>query len=184
MHQIRRILESQSDGQSIRHTERLTGLSRNTIREYLRRVAAAGLNVRQALGLEQDSLAALVYTDDIELLRTGRAKDERYALFEQRADYFSSELRKRGVTRQLLWEEYRKENPGGYSYSQFCEHLSKYTEPDKAVMHFTHRPAEQLQVDFTGDKLGYVDRSTGEWPRAVQQHIAAHIPHPETYSRT
>ena len=163
MHQIRRILELQSDGHSIRHTERLTGLSRNTIREYLRRVAAAGLNVRQALGLEQDSLAALVYTDDIELLRTGRAKDERYALFEQRADYFSSELRKRGVTRQLLWEEYRKENPGGYSYSQFCEHPSKYTEPDKAVMRFTHRPAEQLQVDFAGDKLGYVDRSTGEW---------------------
>jgi DNA-binding GntR family transcriptional regulator len=48
MHQIRRILELQSDGQSIRHTERLTGLSRNTIREYLRRIAAAGLNVRQA----------------------------------------------------------------------------------------------------------------------------------------
>jgi len=163
MHQIRRILELQSNGQSIRHTERLTGLSRNTIREYLSRIAAAGLNVRQALDLEQDSLAALVYTDNIELFRTGRIKDERYALFEQRAGYFSSELRKRGVTRQLLWEEYRKENPGGYSYSQFCEHLSKYTEPDKAVMHFTHRPAEQLQVDFAGDKLGYVDRSTGEW---------------------
>lgn len=163
MHQIRRILELQSNGQSIRHTERLTGLSRNTIREYLRRIVAAGLDVRQALDLEEDSLAAIVYTDDIELLRTGRVKDERYTLFGQRADYFCSELRKRGVTRQLLWEEYRKENPGGYSYSQFCEHLSKYTERDKSVMHFTHRPAEQLQVDFAGDKLGYVDRSTGEW---------------------
>lgn len=70
--------------------------------------------------------------------------------FVQRADYFSSELRKRGVTRQLLWEEYRKENPGGYSYSQFCEHLSKYIERDEAVVHFTHRAGEQLQVDFAG----------------------------------
>lgn len=163
MHQIRRIVELQSKGQSIRHTERLTGLSRNTIREYLRRITLAGLTTHQALGLDDESLAAIVYTEDIELLRTGRTKDERYAIFEQRADYFYSELGKRGVTRQLLWEEYRKEHPDGYSYSQFCEHLSKYTERDKAVMHFTHRPGEQLQVDFAGDKLGYVDRSTGEW---------------------
>ena len=163
MHQIRRILELQHDAQSIRHTERLTGLSRNTIREYLRRVANNGLSVKQAMDLDDESLAAIVYTEDIELLRTGRCKDERYAAFEQQAGYLLSELRKRGVTRQLLWEEYRKENPEGYSYSQFCEHLSRYSERDKAVMHFTHRPGEQLQVDFAGDKLGYIDRSTGEW---------------------
>jgi hypothetical protein len=124
MHQIRRILELQCDGHSIRHTERLTGLSRNTIREYLRRISSAGLNFTQAIKLDDESLAAIVYTEDIELLRTGRCKDERYAGFEQQASYLLSELRKRGVTRQLLWEEYRKENPEGYSYSQFCEHLS------------------------------------------------------------
>lgn len=163
MHQIKRILELQRDGHSIRHTERITGLSRNTIREYLRRVRTAGLGVTQAMDLDDESLAAIVYTEDIELLRTGRSKDERYAALEQQAGYLLSELRKRGVTRQLLWEEYRKENPEGYSYSQFCEHLSRYGERDKAVMHFTHRPGEQLQVDFAGDKLGYVDRSTGEW---------------------
>lgn len=163
MHQIRRILELQCDGHSIRHTERLTGLSRNTIREYLRRISSAGLDFTQAMKLDDESLAAIVYTEDIELLRTGRCKDERYAGFEQQASYLLSELRKRGVTRQLLWEEYRKENPEGYSYSQFCEHLSRYNEREKAVMHFTHRPGEQLQVDFAGDKLGYVDRTSGEW---------------------
>jgi len=78
MHQIRRILELQSNGQSIRHTERLTGLSRNTIREYLRRIVAAGLDVRQALDLEEDSLAAIVYTDDIELpALVGVAREQR-----------------------------------------------------------------------------------------------------------
>lgn len=163
MHQIKRILELQCDGHSIRHTERLTGLSRNTIREYLRRISSAGLSCTQAMKLDDESLAAIVYTEDIELLRTGRCKDERYTTFEQQANYLLSELRKRGVTRQLLWEEYRKENPDGYSYSQFCEHLSRCSERDKAVMHFTHRPGEQLQVDFAGDTLGYVDRSSGEW---------------------
>ena len=162
MHQIRRILEFKKEGLGIRHTEHLTGLSRNTIREYLRRIASVGLDAQQALALDDESLSAIVYTDDIEILRAGRNKDERYISFERRADYFLSELRKRGVTRQLLWEEYRKENIDGYSYSQFCEHLSKYSERNKAVMHFTHRPGEQLQVDFAGDKLGYVDSSTGE----------------------
>jgi transposase len=163
MHQIRRILELKNEGHSIRQTERLTGLSRNTIRDYLRRIAANGIDIGQALNLDDDSLASIVYTEDIEVLGAGRNKDERYAVFEQHADYFSSELRKRGVTRQLLWEEYRKENPEGYAYSQFCEHLSRYIERDKAVMNFTHRPGEQLQIDFAGDKLGYVDSSTGEW---------------------
>src|SRR5687768_9670889 len=111
MHQIRRILELQNQGHGIRQTERLTGLSRNTIREYLRRIAASGLEIQQALRLDDDSLAPIVYTEDIEVLRAGRTKDERYTVFEQRAGYFSSELRKRGVTRQLLWEEYRQENP-------------------------------------------------------------------------
>ena len=163
MHQIKRILELQNEGHSIRQTERLTGLSRNTIREYLRRIAANGLSFHQALHLNDESLAAIVYADDIELSKAGRSKDERYTVFEQHVDYFSLELRKRGVTRQLLWEEYRRQNPDGYAYSQFCEHLSRYIQRDHAVMHFTHRPAEQLQVDFAGDKLGYIDSSTGEW---------------------
>lgn len=74
-----------------------------------------------------------------------------------------SELRKRGVTRYLLWEEYRRVCSEGYGYSQFCEHLSRYAKRSDAVMHYNHQPGEQLQVDFAGDKLGYVDRSTGEW---------------------
>lgn len=163
MHQIRRIIELHSEGRSIRETERLTGLSRNTIRDYLRRISVSGLSATQLLSLADESLAPIVYVDDSEKSRCGRTTDERYTSFEKQVDYFISELRKRGVTRSLLWEEYRKENPEGYAYSQFCEHLSRYIKRGDAVMHFVHRPAEQLQVDFAGDKLGYVDRSTGEW---------------------
>ena len=163
MHQIRRIIELQNEGRSIRETERLTGLSRNTIREYLRRISLSGLSTTQLLSLDDDSLMPIVYVDAIETNRSGRTTDERYTFFEKQVGYFTSELRKRGVTRHLLWEEYRKENPEGYAYSQFCEHLSRYIKRGDAVMHFVHRPGEQLQVDFAGDKLGYVDRSTGEW---------------------
>ncbi len=63
---------------------------------------------------------------------------------------------------QLLWDEYREQNPDGYGYTQFCEHLSRYKKVQGAVIYFTHRPAEQLLVDFAGDKLHYVNRATGE----------------------
>jgi transposase len=162
MHQIRRIIELYGQGRGIRESQRLTGLSRNTIRDYLRRILESGLSVPELLALDDTSLAPVVYVDAIEKGSAGRTPDPRYASFEQQLDYYSAELQKRGVTRQLLWEEYRQSNPDGYGYSQFCEYLLRHHRQDQSVMHFTHQPGEQLQVDFAGGKLSYVDRATGE----------------------
>lgn len=163
MHQIKRIIELQEQGRSIRQTVRLTGLSRNTIREYLRRISEAGLTLSEALALDEESLGAIVYTGAIEKRSAGRCVDERYSGLESGLDYYCAELRKRGVTKQLLWEEYRKEHPDGYGYTQFCEYLNRRIRIDEAVMYFVHRPGETLQVDFAGGKLGYAEPSTGEW---------------------
>ncbi len=162
MHQIRRIIELHGQGRGIREIQRLTGLSRNTIRDYLRRIQESSLSVQELLALDDASLGPFVYVDTIEKGSAGRTPDTRYESFESLLNYYSSELQKRGVTRQLLWNEYRKDNPEGYSYSQFCEYLLRYRKQDQAVMHFTHQPGEQLQVDFAGGKLSYVERPTGE----------------------
>lgn len=158
MHQIKHIIELQLQGKSIRQTERLTGVARNTIREYLRKIKSQTLSFEQLLMLDDESLGTLIYREDTPVL----PRDERYSTIAEQMEYFSSELHKRGVTRQLLWEEYRKENPNGYGYSQFCEHLGRHMKGNDAVMYFTHHPGEQMQVDFAGDKLHYVDQSTGE----------------------
>jgi transposase len=163
MHQVKRIIEFHQQGRSIRQIEKLCAISRNTIREYLRRISLSGLPGEELLKLEDERLMSLVQTDVIEKNRAGRSIDHRYQAFEQRLEYYKSELNRRGVTRQLLWQEYRSDHPEGYSYSQFCDHLSRYFKRDQAVMRFVHRPGEQMQVDFAGGKLGYVDRSTGEW---------------------
>jgi transposase len=165
MHQIRQIIELHEQGQSARKIGRLTGLSRNTVREYLRRISVSGLTDKELLSLEDGSLMPIVQVEAMEKNRLGRATDERYAPFESRLEYYATELRKRGVTRYLLWKEYRSDQGQGrgYGYTQFCEHLSRYFQRDRAVMHFTHQPGEQLQVDFAGDKLGYVEVTTGEW---------------------
>lgn len=163
MHQIRRVIEFYQQGIGVREIARLSGLSRNTIREYLKRITSSGLTPEELLHLSDELLSPIVYTESIEKNTAGRSADDRYGSIESRLDYYRTELDRRGVTRQLLWKEYINDHPQGYSYSQFCEYLSRYLKRDKAVMHFVHRPGEQLQVDFAGGKLGYVDIQTGEW---------------------
>ena len=163
MHQIKRIIELYREGRSIWETKRLTGLSRNTVRDYRRRIQSCGLDPAQLLALDEESLLLIVQVEAFEQGQSGRKVDTRYSTIEKNLDRYGSELHRRGVTRQLLWEEYRKEYPEGYAYSQFCEHLRQHSQKDQAVMRFTHKPGELLEIDYAGDKTGYVDISTGEW---------------------
>ena len=157
MHQIKQIVEFFSKDYGVRTIVRLTGISRNTVRDYRLRINASKLSFDELLALDDESLVAVMERSSEEESTSSRKND-----FESRLDYFFSELGRKGVTRQLLWDEYRSENPDGYSYSQFCEHLSKELKVKDAVMHFTHHPAEQMMVDFAGTPLHYVDRTTGE----------------------
>jgi transposase len=163
MHQVKSIIELHLQGRGLRQIVRLTGISRNTVRCYLKRISLSDRPPEELLVLGDEALMAIVQTDPIEKNRAGRTSDERYEYFASHVDHYKAELARRGVTRHLLWQEYRSDHPGGYSYSQFCEHLGRHLKKEQAVMRFTHQSGEQLQADFAGDKLGYVDRSTGEW---------------------
>lgn len=65
------------------------------------------------------------------------------------------------MTRQLLWEEYKREYPQGYQYSRFCYYLQRYGRKEQAVLVGEHPAGEKMFIDFTGDKLHFVDRQTG-----------------------
>jgi len=76
--------------------------------------------------------------------------------------YFHQELKKPGVTRWVLWGEYKQLYPEGYGYSHFCLALQKYLVRDQSTMHFEHEPGDKLYFDFAGKKLSFVDKETGE----------------------
>lgn len=158
MHQVKQIIELHLKGKGIRETERLTGVTSKTIRNYLQRMKALNLPPENLLTLDEEQLGQLLFREELPVLQT----DERFKTVELQLEYYATELHKRGVTRQLLWEEYRKGHPDGYSYTQFCEYIRRYLQRNRAVMYFTHKPGEQMQVDFAGDKLQYIDRETGE----------------------
>ena len=158
MHQLKQIIELLSKNYSVRSIARLSGIARNTVADYKLMIEQIKIPFDQLLLLDDEALAVLIYRKDSE----SQTASDRWNDFQNRLDYFSSELPRRGVTRLLLWDEYREQYPGGYSYSQFCDHLLKELKIKNAVMHFTHCPAEQMMVDFAGGTMNYVDRSTGE----------------------
>lgn len=158
MHQIRQITELIVKQYSIHSIVRLTGIARNTVREYKRRVDQCSIEGEQLLALDDEALSAIVYRQQPASI----SNKERWDDLQKRLPYFTEELRRRGVTRQLLWDEYKNEYPAGYGYTQFCDHLSKKINIGSATMHLSHTPGEQMMVDFAGDTLSYADHSTGE----------------------
>jgi transposase len=76
--------------------------------------------------------------------------------------YLFRELKRKSVTLQLLWYEYRRENPEGYQYSQFCHRYSEWAKKLDVTLRQEHRAGEKLFVDYAGQTVPIIDRSTGE----------------------
>src|SRR6266700_2184399 len=82
-----------------------------------------------------------------------------------------AELRRRGVTLALLWQEYRASEPDGYGYSRFCDLYGEWRRGITATMRQTHAAGEKLFVDFAGDTVPVFDPLTGE-ARAAKIFVA------------
>ncbi len=72
------------------------------------------------------------------------------------------ELRRKGVTLQLLWQEHRDAHPGGHGYSRFCELYLTWKGRLSPTMRQTHVAGEKLFVDYAGTTMDVIDGSTGE----------------------
>lgn len=156
MSQIKQLLRMRKEGWKINTIARTLSMSRNTVKSYLEKVSSRGWSVDVLLDLGDPELEAKFHTGNPSY------KDQRYDELKDKLDYFVAELQRTGVTKQLLWEEYRESTPQGYSRSQFCYHLSQHLKASKPSMVLNHQPGEKLFVDFAGKKLSYTDRQTGE----------------------
>ena len=81
------------------------------------------------------------------------------------------ELRRKGVTLSLLWEEYRAAHPNGYGYSRFCELYTRWEGKLSPVMRQRHPAGERLFVDYAGATMDVVCPQTGE-VRTAQLFVA------------
>jgi len=157
MLQVRSILMLIGDGWSSRAIAKHLGIHRKTVESYRARILLSGEAISALRVMDDAELAKVIHPKTRDVVQDNRQMD-----FKARIPGLRTELHKTGVTRQLLWIEYLREKPDGYSYSQFCDLLTAYLRPLEAVMHFEHQPGDVLQVDFAGDKMSYVDTQTGE----------------------
>ncbi len=131
-------------------------MSKNTVKSYLDKLELSQMDIDGLLALEDPLLESKFHPG------SPAYKDDRYKHFKDNIDYFLKELKRKGVTQQLLWEEYIADYPKGYSRSQFCFHLSQHRKASKPSMVLNHKPGEKLYIDFAGTKLPYIDKQTGE----------------------
>lgn len=159
MQQIRSLIHLLEKGTSLRAIAAELGLSRQPVTLYASRLKAAAASLEQLRQLPDADLARIVYAP---AAKDTVSDNERRQDLNTRIAYFLTELKRTGVTRMLLWEEYRRECSDPYRYTQFCILLKEAGRTSKATMHLVHTAAAMVMVDFAGDKMSYVDRQTGE----------------------
>ena len=156
MSQVKQILQMHKQGIGTKTTARNLGISKNTVKNYLAKYRSSKLSLETLLKMEDHALDKVFHPGN------PAYKDTRFDELKANLDYYTDELKKTGVTRKLLWEEYRLSIPDGYSLSQFSFHLSQHLLAKNPTMVLQHDPGEKLFVDFAGKKLSYIDPSTGE----------------------
>lgn len=149
---------------SQRQIARSQGLSLGVISKYLKRAEAAGLGWPLPEGMSDRELA--------ERMQPGRKVAASTTLVEPDFAQMQRELTTKGMTRQLLWEEYAEANPGAhYSYSRFTVLYKRWRATQKLSMRQSHRPGEKLFVDYCGPTVAVVNPDTGE-ERQAQVFVA------------
>ena len=97
------------------------------MKDYIQKAIESNLLIDVLLALEDPVLEGKLCSGNPSY------KDDRYDQLKAQLDYFSKELKKVGVNRQVLWEEYKAGNPSPYSYGQFCYHIQQYLRSSKPL---------------------------------------------------
>jgi transposase len=152
---IRLKMEMKLSGRAI---ARSCGISPATVSDYLGRVAVAKLGWPLPTELDNDdALNRLLFPNEGRLVAHRPEPDWAHVHLE---------LRRKHVTKLLLWEEYRGANAEGFEYSQFCEKYLRWAVRLTVTMRQVHVAGDKCFVDFSGDGIDVVDPLTGECRKA------------------
>jgi transposase len=165
MSTIKQVLRLNMLGKSNKGIAKTTGLSKNTVKKYLQLAHSMAIDLPALMEMEDALL-------EQQFVTRNHGEEQRYEELEALFPGMIQELGvKPGVTRWVLWGEYRAKHKGGYGYSQFCYYLQQHMHKKAATMHIEHHPGESMYVDFTGKKLHIVDQETGDI-QAVEVFVA------------
>jgi transposase len=130
-------------------------LSLGVVNKYLKAAEAAGITWPLPEDLSEGQLRRRIFPPSAPLPQTQYAPID-FATIHQ-------ELKRKGVTKQLLWEEYAEANPDNhYQRAQFFFHYQQWRDRLKLSMRQIHRAGEKMLVDYAGHTVPIVNPITGE----------------------
>jgi transcriptional regulator with XRE-family HTH domain len=183
MRKVREVLRLRHAlGVSERQIAVTVGISRSTVGEYLRRAAVIGITWPVPEGMDDGELERRLFTPPTFEEKPARPLPDWTAVHR--------ELKRRGVTLLLLWEEYRAEDADGYGYSRFCDLYRAWCETISPTMRQARRPAEKMSLTSRATRCrcstpprrraGSVHYTFAEarWSEGLAEWIGAHVTFP------
>jgi transposase len=159
MRKVREVLRLSWGGKlSPRAVARSCGIGRTTAREYVHRARRAGLSWPLPEEMSDSELEGLLFPPPVSADNAPRPLPDWKVLHE--------ELKGKGVTLFLLWEEYKAVHPEGYEYSRFCDLHREWAGKLPVWMRQDHKAGEKLFVDYAGMTMPVVNQQTGEIRKA------------------
>lgn len=128
-------------------------ISISTISDYLARAKAANINWPLPKEITEQELYDKLFLP-VHLDTRNRPEPD--------WEYIYKELRKKGVTLQLLWREYRQQHSDGLGYSRFCHCYGNYAKTAAPVMRQIHKAGEKIFVDYAGATIDWINPISGE----------------------
>ena len=189
MRRVREVLRLRWElGLSVRQVAAGCGLSHPAVIKYVRRAEACGLSWPLPGSLDDAQLERLLFPPPPPASAARPQPDW---------ERVHRELKRKGVTLQLLWDEYKAAHPMGYQYTSFCVGYRRWLGKRDLVMRQDHRGGEKLFVDYAGQTASVIDPDTGEvkpaqvfvavmgasnytyaeatWSQRVEDWIGAHV---------
>ena len=155
MRRIREVLRQRWEcGLSERVVAASCSLSRSTVGKYVRRAQEAGLSWPLPLEMTDDELERRLFSEPD---RSGNSPH-----FVPDWAQIHRQLARKGVTLQLVWEEYKQDHPDGFQYTQFRVRYRAWRKMLDLPMRQEHKAGERMFVDYCGQTMPVTERDTGK----------------------
>lgn len=156
MRTIKDILRLKFDAKlSQRQISRSLNIGLGTVSQHLKRAQAIALSWPIPDDMSDAELERLLFPDQTTAARPRFVEPDYTAMHE--------ELKKKGVTKQLLWEEYKQTHKNnGYQYSQYCQRYRDWVKTLQRSMRQVHKAGEKLFIDYCGPTIPITNPDTGE----------------------
>lgn len=128
-------------------------LSVGVVNKYLQRSEQVGITWPLPVELEDEAMLRK------KLQSTGQVEPK--ARHNIDFAFLHTERKRKGVTLQLLWEEYAQTYPNPLSYPHFCLLYRKWRQVQPQSMRQYHKAGDKAFVDYAGPTVNIIDPNNG-----------------------